>query len=331
MLLGGMIMYNEEDIPQYLKSFLDYMSTIKGRSANTVKEYYYDLRYALKYLKITKEYKISDKNITPELIEKTDITKLDKNFLKMIQLNDLYKYLNYLSSVNLDKSSTRARKVAALKSFFNYLTFKEKILDKNPTVELETPKISKRLPKYLSLDESLSLLHSVNGEFEKRDLCILTLFLNCGLRLSELVNINMYNIRNDILTVVGKGDKERSIHLNNACKKAIDDYLNKRSSIKGIKDKDALFISKRGTRIGKRTVEMMVKKYIIQSGLDPKKYSPHKLRHTAATLMHKYGGVDIRSLQQILGHESISTTEIYTHIDSEQVKNALDSNPLNNI
>ena len=228
-----------------------------------------------------------------------------------------------------DKPATRARKIAAIKSFFNYVTFKQKILDKNPAVELETPKLGKRLPKYLSLDESVALLHSIDGKNEKRDTCIITLFLNCGLRLSELVAINFKDIKGDVLNVIGKGDKERSIYLNESCRKALKEYIAVRP--KDVKDHDALFISERGTRIGRRTVEMMVKKYITLAGLDPKKYSPHKLRHTAATLMHKYGGVDIRSLQQILGHESVSTTEIYTHVDSEQVKEALEKNPLNNM
>lgn len=318
-----------DDVPVYIENFLEYMVAIKNRSQTTVKEYYYDLRYAFKYLKLSKLLKYNDKNIDKELIEKTDIKDLNLDFIKKITLIDLHKYLNYLSANNLDKPTTRARKVAALKSFFNYLAFKEKVLDKNPTVELETPKLSKRLPKYLSLDESVNLLHCVDGEFKERDFCILTLFLNCGLRLSELVNINMVHIRDNVLTVVGKGDKERSVYLNDACQKALKRYIAVRP--KDVKDHEALFVSKRGTRIGRRTVEMMVKKYITLSGLDPKKYSPHKLRHTAATLMHKYGGVDIRALQQILGHESISTTEIYTHVDSEQVKEALQSNPLNNI
>lgn len=319
-----------DDVPIYLQNFLDYMIAIKNRSQSTIKEYYYDLRNAFKYLKLSKEQKLKDKEITKELLEKTEIQDLDLKFFQKIELTDLHRYLNYLSMVYADKSTTRARKVAALKSFFNYLTLKEKVLDKNPTVELETPKLSKRLPKYLTLDESLSLLHSVEGEFEKRDLCILTLFLNCGLRLSELVNINMVDFKNNVLTVIGKGDKERSIYLNNACQKAIQEYIAVRPK-DGLKDREALFISKRGCRISRRTVEMMVKKYIVSAGLDPNKYSPHKLRHTAATLMHKYGGVDIRALQQILGHESISTTEIYTHVDNEEVKEALNSNPLNHI
>lgn len=320
-----------DDVPIYIKKFLEYMSAIKNRSQATVKEYYYDLRYAFKYLKLSKLNNYLDKDITKELLEAADIKNLDFKFIKNIQLEDLHKYLNFLANNNLDKATTRSRKVSALRAFFNYLTFKEKLLDKNPTVELETPKLSKRLPRHLTLDESITLLHSVDGDFEKRDLCILTFFLNCGLRLSELININFVDIRDNILTVIGKGDKERTIYLNDACQKALKEYIRERQKLTNIKDRNALFISKRGTRIGRRTVEMMVKKYITLAGLDPRKYSPHKLRHTAATLMHKHGGVDIRSLQQILGHESISTTEIYTHIDSEQVKTALESNPLNNI
>lgn len=317
-----------EDVPKYIADFLEYMSGIKNRSRSTIKEYYYDLRNAFKYLKLIKSG-YNDKQITLELLEKTDIKSLDINFLKQIQLEDLHRYMGYLSIVQLDKPTTRSRKVSALKSFFNYATLKSKILDLNPAIELETPKLPKRLPKYLNLDESVSLLQSVSGDFKERDFCIITLFLNCGLRLSELVNINMYSIRDNILTVIGKGDKERSIYLNDACQLALKKYIAVRPT-DNLKDRDALFISKRGTRISRRMVEVMVKKYIVSAGLDPRKYSPHKLRHTAATLMHKYGGVDIRALQQVLGHESISTTEIYTHVENKQVKNAVESNPLAN-
>ena len=318
-----------EDVPKYISDFLEYMSGIKNRSNSTIREYYYDLRNTFKYLKLIKSG-IKDKQITTELLEATDISSLDITFLKQLTLQDFHKYMNYLSSSQFDKPTTRSRKVSAIKSFFNFVTLKNKLLDLNPVIELETPKIPKRLPKYLNLDESISLLQSVSGDFKERDFCILTLFLNCGLRLSELVNINMYSIRDNILTVVGKGDKERSIYLNDACQKALKRYIAVRPT-DNLKDRDALFISKRGTRISRRMVEVMVKKYIISAGLDPRKYSPHKLRHTAATLMHKYGGVDIRALQQVLGHESISTTEIYTHVDSDEVKNAIESNPLNNM
>lgn len=318
-----------DDLPNFVKDFLIYMQNIKNRSKSTIREYHYDLRDLFRFLKLYKIDKIKFDNITDELIDKTDIVNLNNDFIRIIELTDLYEYLNYLSNMRSDKPATRARKIAAIKSFFNYVTFKQKILDKNPAVELETPKLGKRLPKYLSLDESVALLHSIDGKNEKRDTCIITLFLNCGLRLSELVAINFKDIKGDVLNVIGKGDKERSIYLNESCRKALKEYIAVRP--KDVKDHEALFISERGTRIGRRTVEMMVKKYITLAGLDPKKYSPHKLRHTAATLMHKYGGVDIRSLQQILGHESVSTTEIYTHVDSEQVKEALEKNPLNNM
>ena len=318
-----------DDLPNFVKDFLIYMQNIKNRSKSTIREYHYDLRDLFRFLKLYKIDKIKFDNINDELIDKTDIVNLNIDFIRKIELTDLYEYLNYLSNMRSDKPATRARKIAAIKSFFNYVTFKQKFLEKNPAVELETPKLGKRLPKYLSLDESVALLHSIDGKNEKRDTCIITLFLNCGLRLSELVAINFKDIKGDVLNVIGKGDKERSIYLNESCRKALKEYIAVRP--KDVKDHDALFISERGTRIGRRTVEMMVKKYITLAGLDPKKYSPHKLRHTAATLMHKYGGVDIRSLQQILGHESVSTTEIYTHVDSEQVKEALEKNPLNNM
>ena len=318
-----------DDIPNFLREFLLYMQNIKNRSQSTIREYHYDLRDTFRFLKLFKVDKIKLTAITNELIEQTDISDLDLQFVRQIELTDLYEYLNYLSNVRSDKPATRARKIAAIKSFFNYMTFKQKALEKNPAVELETPKLGKRLPKYLSLDESITILHSINGKNQKRDTSIITSSKNCGLRLSELVAINFKDIKDNNLKVIGKGDKERSVYLNEACQKALKEYVAVRP--KDVKDRDALFVSERGTRIGKRTVEMMVKKYITLAGLDPKKYSPHKLRHTAATLMHKYGGVDIRSLQQILGHESVSTTEIYTHVDNEQVKEALEKNPLNNI
>jgi len=313
---------NYEDMPNIMRDYLFYMGTIKNRSQSTVKEYYYDLRNIFRYIKRDRL------NIKTDNLDEIDIRDLDVDFLKNLTLSDFYNYLNYISKDLNAKPVSRARKVATIKSFFNYLCTKEKVLTVNPAIELESPKLGKRIPKYLNLDEAVSLLHSVDGKHKSRDYAILTLFLNCGLRLSELVNINLTHIRGDILTVIGKGNKERAIYLNNACKDAISAYLKDRP-VDGVKDKDALFLSSRYKRIGKRTVEVTVKKYIIQAGLDPNKYSPHKLRHTAATLMHKHGNVDIRSLQQILGHESISTTEIYTHIDSDEVRNALDNNPLN--
>ncbi|MCX8074637.1 MAG: tyrosine recombinase XerC [Clostridia bacterium] len=313
-----------KDVPQYVEKFLLYINNAKNRSKNTIKEYYYDLRNFFKYIK-NEKYNLDydEKNI--------DASDLDLEFIKEISYDDLNRYIAYLSINKSDKPVTRARKIASLKSFFNFLCFKEKVLTSNPTVELETPKLPKRLPKYLTLDESKALLHSIDGKFKERDFAIITLFLNCGLRLSELIQIDIANIKTDKLNIIGKGNKEREIHLNRSCLEAINNYIKVRQKVGNIVDRNALFLSTRGKRISNRMVELIVKKYIVCAGLDPKKFSPHKLRHTAATLMHKHSGVDIRALQQILGHESISTTEIYTHIDNEQIKAALDSNPLNNI
>ncbi len=325
-----------DDVPEIIDNYLEYQHIIKNRSDNTIKEYHYELKNLCSFLKL---YKVNNNIYSIETLENVYINDLNIDFFKTIETTDFYNYLTYLDYKNKKnsnkslKSTTRARKISAIKSFYNYLANNLKVLDKNPVIGLDSPKLEKRLPKYLSLEESTSLLRSVRfneQKFGKRDYCILTLFLNCGLRLSELVNINLKDIRDDRLTVIGKGDKERSIHLNNACLSSISSYMEVRPK-DNLKDRDALFISERGTRIGRRMTELIVKKYIDLCGLDSKKYSPHKLRHTAATLMHKYGNVDIRALQQVLGHESISTTQIYTHVDSDEVRNALDSNPLNDI
>lgn len=310
-----------DDMPRILQDYLkNYLIITKNRSKTTVKEYYYDLRDAFQFIKRDKY------NIKVENFKEINITDLDANFFKSIEVSDIYEYLYDKNT----KAISRARKISSIRSFFNYLCNTARIIDRNPCVGLESPKLEKRLPKYLELNEAKSLLHSVDGEFKTRDYAILTIFLNCGLRLSELVNINVEHIKGDTLSVIGKGNKERSVHLNRACLDAIQDYLKDRpiDKVKG-EDRHALFISRKYKRISPRMVEIMVKDYIVKSGLDPKKYTPHKLRHTAATLMHKYGGVDIRTLQQVLGHETIATTQIYTHIDSDEVKNAIDNNPLN--
>ena len=310
-----------DDVPVIMQDFLkNYLTVAKGRSDLTVSEYYYDLRDIFKFIKRDKF------NIKVEDYKEINISDLDIDFFKSISTDELYEYL----FAHSNKAVSRARKISSMKTFFNYLCNIKKIIDKNPCIGLEGPKLESRLPKYLQLDEALSLLHSVDGEFKERDTAILTIFLNCGLRLSELVNINLCDIKNNTLTIIGKGNKERSIYLNEACQKAIKEYMLVRP-IDNVKDKNALFLSKQNKRISPRMVELLVKKYIQLAGLDTRKYTPHKLRHTAATLMHKYGNVDVLTLQQILGHESIATTQIYTHIDREDVKQALESNPLNKI
>jgi len=315
---------NDYEMPSVLRDFLNYMQTIKGKSENTVKVYFYDLRVFLRFMKL-------HKNIVDKKTEFDDIniSDIDIDFLKTITLSDLYSFMAFVGNDRDNSSYARARKVASIKSFFKYLTFKAKLLDYNPAAELESPKIIKRLPRYLNIEESKKLLSSIDGQFSERDYAIITLFLNCGLRLSELVGINLNNIKNDTLTVIGKGNKERSIPLNSACIEALNAYLKVRPT-NGLKDRNALFISERKQRISKESVQKIVKKYIKAAGLDPERYSTHKLRHTAATLMYKYGHVDIRSLQELLGHVSISTTQIYTHLDSKELRIAVDSNPLSN-
>ena len=311
-----------DDMPEIAIEFLNYMLTIKGKSEKTIQEYYYDLRTFFRYIKLTTRPGFKDTDF--DSIDVCDITLDD---IKKIDLADLYSFMSFTSRIRENTAVTRARKVASLRSFYKYLFSKAKLIEYNPAAELDSPKVVHRLPRYLNVDESIQLLESVEGKNKVRDYAILVLFLNCGLRLSELVGINLSDIRGDTLTVMGKGKKERTIYLNQACLDAIDAYLRVRP-VEGVKDKNALFLSERKQRISPKTVQYLVKKYIGKAGLDTRKYSTHKLRHTAATLMYKHGNVDIRALQSILGHESISTTEIYTHLDDQQLRRAVESNPL---
>lgn len=317
-------MYN---IPTILDDYLNYMETIKGASPNTVKEYFYDLRTFFRYLKV--RYKLVDSNVE---FEEIDISDLDLDFVKKITIQDLYGYISYADKKRDNGSYTKARKVASLRSFFNYLYLKINLIDKNPADSLEFPKRENRHPVYLTLGQAESLLNTVlqneNEFYRKRDYAIIMLFLNCGLRLSELANIDIDKIKDDTISIIGKGNKERTIYLNDACIAAIKDYLEVRP--KDALDKKALFLSKRHQRMSNRAIQHMIDKYLEKAGLDPTIYSTHKLRHTAATLMYKYGNVDIRALQAILGHESVSTTQIYTHIDNERLREAVKSNPLAN-
>jgi site-specific recombinase XerD len=301
------------------------MMTIRGKSKNTVKEYYYDLRLFLRFLKQQKQP--SD---TPTEFNRISVKDLSVDFIKSIALSDLYSFMSYVSNSRFNSPHSRARKVASIKSFFNYLFKKARLVDSNPADELETPKIPKTLPRHLTLDESKNLLESVDGDYIKRDYAILVLFLNCGMRLSELSSINLNSIKDDLLVIVGKGNKERSIYLNDASMEAIAEYKKERP-VDNVKDKNALFLSKQKRRLSNNMIYRIVRRCIVQAGLDPEKYSVHKLRHTAATLMYKYGKVEIRTLQEILGHESISTTEIYTHLDKDQLRDAVRTNPLSDV
>ena len=321
-------MISKENNPDYLNDFLDYMITIQNKSPNTIKEYNYDLATFLRFLKI-------HFNLTSETeLKNIRFNDVSIEILKQVTLEDLHSFLGYLTKNFNSKATTRSRKVSSLRIFFNYLCQQKGLLQINPTQNLETPKIGKRLPKYLSLDDSKKLLSVAANEDNRnseRNYAITTLFLNCGMRLSELVGININDIRFEDwqMTVIGKGNKERTIYLNKACIHSIQNYLNVRPK-KGLSSdgEKALFLSERKQRISKRAVQQIIYSELRQAGLDTTKYSVHKLRHTAATLMYQYGNVDIRALQELLGHESISTTEIYTHVSNQQVRNAVESNPL---
>lgn len=317
--------------PKRVIEFLNYLENVKGKSINTIKGYSVDLGLFFKFLKV---YKGLENNIELEKIEEVEISDLGDNFIKNISLSDIYAFLAFLEKVRNNSAYARARKVATLKSFFKFLNSKIKLIDENPTVELESPKINKRHPVYLTLDQSITVLNSMDKENKNyyRDYCILTLFLNCGMRLSELCNIKIEKIKGDTLTIIGKGNKERTVYLNEASIAAIENYLKNRKDLKATEEaKKYLFLSSKYRPINKRSVEILVKKHIENAGFKDQKYTPHKLRHTAATLMYKYGNVDIRSLQNILGHENISTTQIYTHVDDETLREAVKTNPLANI
>jgi len=320
------------DAPKILKDFLIYHETIKGHSKNTVDEYYLDLRTFFRYLKISR-------GLVPRSadIDEIPINDVDLDFVKTVSLTEVYDYLSFLSRDRVRNqrsretefgisAASRARKIASIKSFYKYLTVKAKLLDFNPVQDLDSPKLPKTLPKYLTLEESQKLLSSVDGKNRKRDYCIICIFLNCGLRISEIVGLNISDIRPDSLRIMGKGAKERVVYLNDATAAAINDYLLERKSIAAI-DRNALFLSNRRTRMGRESVHSMVKKSLLKAGLDADKYSSHKLRHTAATLMLQ-NGVDVRTLQELLGHEHLNTTQIYTHVDNSQLRTAAAANPL---
>ncbi|MGF7397147.1 tyrosine recombinase XerC [Thermoanaerobacterium thermosaccharolyticum] len=315
---------NNIELPPILEEFLNYFSTIKARSPNTVKAYEYDLVLFFRFIKVRKNLS-SDSDF-----DQIDISDVDISLVESIDLNDLYAYLSFVTHERSNTPPARARKVASLRSFYNYLYAKRKVITKNPALELESPKLGIRQPVYLTLDESMKLLDSIDGPFKERDYAIITLFLNCGLRLSELANINISDIKDDKLTVIGKGNKQRTVYLNDACISAINEYLKVRPH-DGVKDKKALFLSKRLQRISIKTIQYIVKKHLKDANLDGKKYSTHKLRHTAATLMYRYGKVDIRTLQRLLGHSNVSTTQIYTHVDDSQLRDAVSRNPLSEL
>lgn len=314
------------DAPEVIREFLGYLQTIKGKSPKTVEEYYLDLRTFFRYIKRSRGL------VSPTLaFEEISIQDINLALVGTITLTDVFEYMNYVLTERGNGTAARARKATSLRAFFHYLTDKTGKLKYNPVRELDTPKLKKALPKYLTLEQSLELLNAVEGPYRERDYCILTLFLNCGMRLSELVGLNLSDVHSDnTVKVTGKGNKERILYLNDACVDALKRYREVRPT-DGVIDKNALFISRRMKRISPKTVQYIVKKYLDTIGLSDQGYSVHKLRHTAATLMYQHGHVDIRILKDILGHENLGTTEIYTHLSSEQMAQAATANPLSKV
>lgn len=324
----------ENETSPLIEKFLTYKLVVQGRSNKTVEEYHLDLRLFFRYIIASRE----DIDLDSEEFDQIDISIVDEAFVKKVTTSNIYDFMVYLSTDRHAQAAARARKLSAIKAFFKYTTAVLKLTEVNPAADIEGPKKKKALPKYLTLDESVNLLNSVYEDKEnnnkERDYCILTLFLNCGMRLSELVSINLTDIDRNLrsLRVVGKGNKERIVYLNEACQDAIKDYLNVRIGLnKEIKDKNALFISRNHKRISAKTVQWLVYKYLGKAGLDYRHLSTHKLRHTAATLMYQEGGVDVLALKEILGHEQLSTTQIYTHINNKQLEDAVEANPLSKI
>lgn len=323
------------DCPLILREFLVYHETIKGQSKLTIHEYYLDLRMFMRFIKLMR----SDMPIHTRL-DDIDIKDIDLKFIEQIDTAEVFDFLSYLANDrNPDPDSAvsdygispsaRARKLSAIKSFFKYLTVRTKQLEENPVAELEYPKLRKSLPKYLTMEECSKLLSSVSGQNEKRDYAILMLFLNCGIRRSELVGLNMSDVYEDRIRVVGKGNKERFVYFGTPCRKAIDSYMEVRKNMI-LSDNRALFGSRNGNRISVSAVHRLVEKALKQAGLDANQFSAHKLRHTAATMMLS-GGVDVKTVQEVLGHENLNTTQIYTHIENTELKLAAMANPISKL
>ena len=310
------------EAPPLIRDFLVYHETIQGHSRQTVDEYYLDLRSFARYLKQAR-----DPSLRSVPMDHIPLDDVSLELFQSVTLTDVYSYMNFLTRDKGLNAASRARKVATIRSFYKYLTNKAKLLTKNPVQDLDSPRQKKSLPKYLSLDESIDLLESVDGKNATRDFCILTLFLNCGLRISELVNLNVTDVRDNQLRVLGKGNKERILFLNDACVKAIQDWMIDRNALTLI-DQNALFVTLQNRRrISVAAVHKLVKKLLADAGLDSTQYSAHKLRHTAATLMLQ-NGVDVRTLQEVLGHDHLNTTQIYTHVDNDDLRAAARANPL---
>lgn len=318
---------NRDLLPPLVDEYISELIVVKGRSQLTVNEYISDLRLFFRFL-VSREKSLSSPDDLPE---EFDLSYIDASYMNKITLRDVNEFLIYCSTDRTNNKTTRARKASSIRGFFKYISEKMHYIEQNPVSQLQVAKADKKLPKYLTLEQSRMLLASVKEPNRARDYCILTLFLNCGLRLAELVGLNVtdVNLTESTMLVTGKGNKQRMVYLNKACVLALKDYLAVRpvDQLKG-DDRKALFISRLNKRIGRQAVQLMVYHYLSEIGLDGQHYSVHKLRHTAATLMYQHGDVDVLILKEILGHENLTTTEIYTHVDNKQMRAAVKNNPL---
>ncbi|MBQ7859832.1 MAG: tyrosine-type recombinase/integrase [Faecalibacterium sp.] len=317
-----------DDVCQSVNDYLHYLAVIKGRSLQTVFNYYIDLRDFYQYIVVRRGLCSEDK------IKDFNWHIIDTAFIRQINSGDIFEFLYMMQRQKNTKATTRNRKLSALRGYFKYLLNVVNQITVDPTANIDNAKTEKVLPKYLTADQSLALLKNVQSDFYERDFCILTLFLNCGMRLAELVRINISDIADDLIRLHGKGNKERMAYLTPACQDALLHYLRARAALPNISptDRDALFISKKtGKRLSPRRVEQIVERCLQSAGLSGKGYSPHKLRHTAATLMYQTGEVDVLALKELLGHANVSTTQIYTHINEMQLRQATSKSPLSGV
>ena len=313
--------------PEILMEFIRYSISVKRLSQKTVRGYFIDLQMFFRFL-IQKSNNCIDNNT----INEVNITDIDLEFIARITRSDILEFLHFISTERSNSAASAARKLSSIRCYFKYLTTKTFVLHNDPSEHIDSPSVRKRLPKFLTVEQSFELLKNIQTPFTERDYCIILLFLSCGMRLSELVGINISDIQDDTIKILGKGNKERFVYLNDSCLIALNEYLTIRNSIVSPASEPALFISKRTKkRISDRRVEQIVEMCLKLSDLDKKGFSAHKLRHTAATQLYRYGGADVLALKEILGHEHVSTTEIYTHISDESVKKAAKTSPLANV
>lgn len=323
-----------QNLPEVLTTFAAYKGSIQNCSPLTVREYINDLVLFFRFVVLTREGTRPNKDTD---MSKVSLASLDYALAESVRPEEIYAYMLYLAESRGNGVRIRARRLSAIKAFYKYHTVKSRRFAENPAKDIDSPTVKPALPKYLSLDESVKLLESVptDSPTYARDYCILEMFLNCGMRLAELIGIDLSDVSSDLtkLVVTGKGNKMRVVYLNTAVRDALRDYLAVRQTGamlggKPIIDKNALFISTRGTRISRESVQKLVYRQLDLAGLGGRGLSVHKLRHTAATLMYNEGNVDVRTLMDILGHEQLTTTQIYTHVSDKQLADAAEANPL---